>query len=396
MDSFKDIWSKRRSGARDSQRHKERIRKAIKENLRELIAEESIISSKGGKKIKVPIKYLDMWRFKFGKNKNAKGIGFGEGDPGDIIYVEPPQGKGAGEAGDKPGEEVYDEEVEYEEIIEMMLEDLNLPWLEEKEETNEIETEKTVFQDIAEKGLPSNIDKRRTVMENMKRNASKGKMRIGGFLPEDLRYKVWENVIERHSNAAVILVMDRSGSMSSEKKYIVKSFFWWMVRFIEKKYDNVELVFIAHDTEAHEVEEESFFNISQSGGTFISSGFKLANKIIDDRFPTNIWNNYIFAWSDGDNWPEDNDRCVSAMEEALTKCQAVGYGEVSYNQYFYDWASANGKDSHNRWSYFGEILKNGDISQNKRFIMAKVVKREDVYLCLRQFLSDLDEGRNND
>jgi hypothetical protein len=393
MDSFKDIWSKRRSGARDSQRHKERIRKAIKENLRELIAEESIISSKGGKKIKVPIKYLDMWRFKFGKNKNAKGVGFGEGDPGDVVGIEPPEGKGTGEAGDQPGEEVYEEEVEYEEIIEMMLEDLNLPWLEEKEELNEIETEETVFQDIAEKGLPSNIDKRRTVLENMKRNASKGKMRIGGFSPEDLRYKVWENIIERHSNAAVVLVMDRSGSMSHEKKYIVKSFFWWMVRFIEKKHDNVELVFIAHDTEAREVEEENFFNISQSGGTFVSSGFKLANKIIEERFPTNIWNNYIFAWSDGDNWPEDNDRCVEAIRESLTKCQAVGYGEVRYNEWFYNWAGASSKDA-NDWSHFGDILRNNDdLSQNKHFIMAKVEKREDVYSCLRKFLSDLDEGK---
>ena len=224
MDSFKDIWSKRRHGARDSKRHKERIRKAIKENLRELIAEETIISSKGGKKIKVPIKYLDMWRFKFGKNKNAKGVGFGEGDPGDIVYIEPPEGQGEGKAGNEAGEEIYEEEVDYEEVIDMMLEDLNLPWLKEKEDVNEIETEETVFQDIAERGLPANIDKRRTIMENMKKNASKGKMRIGGFSPEDLRYKVWENVIERHSNAAVILVMDRSGSMSSEKKYIVKSF----------------------------------------------------------------------------------------------------------------------------------------------------------------------------
>lgn len=388
--NFKDIWSKRRSGARDSQRHKERIRKAIKENLRELIAEESIISSKGGKKIKVPIKYLDMWRFKFGKNKNGRGVGFGEGDPGDVVYVEPGEG-GDGKAGDQPGEDIYDEEVDYEEIIDMMLEDLNLPWLEEKENVNEIETEETVFQDIAEKGLPANIDKRRTVIENMKKNASKGKIKIGGFAPEDLRYRVWENVIEKHSNAAIILIMDRSGSMSSEKKYIVKSFFWWMVRFIEKKYDNVELVFIAHDTEAKEVEEESFFNISQSGGTLVSSGFKLADRIIDARYPTNIWNNYVFAWSDGDNWPEDNDRCLVAIKDIVKKCQAVGYGEVRYSKYFYDWSKS--KDTNN-WSQFGDILKNDDdLSQNKRFMMAKVEKREDIYQCLRKFLSDLDEGK---
>lgn len=383
----------RKPGARDSERHKERIRKAIKENLRELIAEESIISSKGGKKIKVPIKYLDMWRFKFGKNKKAKGVGFGEGDPGDIIYKDPAEGQ-EGEAGDQPGEEVYEEEVDYDEVIDMMLEDLNLPWLEEKENVNEIETEETRFQDIAEKGLPANVDKRRTIMENMKKNAKKGKMKIGGFTPDDLRYKVWENIIEKHSNAAVILVMDRSGSMDREKKYIVKSFFWWMVRFIERKYDNVELVFIAHDTEAKEVEEENFFSISQSGGTYVSSGFKLANKIIEARYPTNVWNNYIFAWSDGDNWPEDNNRCVEAIKESLDKCQAVGYGEVRYSRYFYNWGSSSSKPSD--WSHLAQIFAGDDeLSKNKRFVVAKVEKREDIYQCLKKFLCDLEEGKND-
>ena len=91
-DSFKDIWSLRNRGARDSDRHKQRVRKAIKDNLHELIAEENIISSKDGKKIKVPMRFLDMYRFKFGKNKNEQGVGQGSGDPGDVIAREDPNG----------------------------------------------------------------------------------------------------------------------------------------------------------------------------------------------------------------------------------------------------------------------------------------------------------------
>jgi len=387
-DSFKDIWSLRKPGALDSERHKQRIREAIKKNLHELIAEENIISSSGGKKVKVPIRFLDMWRFKFGKNNKQKGIGHGEGDPGDIIAKENPQGKGD-KAGKDPGEDVYEEDVEIEEIIEMMLEDLDLPWMEKKDESIEIETEEVVFQDIAERGLPANIDKRRTVMRNMKKNALKGKLRIGGFEPSDLQYKVWEQVVERHSNASVLLLMDRSGSMTSEKKYIVKSFFWWMVRFLERRYKTVELVFIAHDTEAKEVEEENFFSISQSGGTMVSSAFVLAKKIIDDRFPTNIWNNYVFAFSDGDNWPEDNKRCVQSVKDIVPLCRAVGYGEVQVDSF---WGSANSGSS---WSNLAGIFsKDSELIKNEHFIVATIDKRADIYKTLKEFLPNVDEDKN--
>ena len=124
-ETFKDIWSLRKPGALDSERHKERIRKAIKDNLHDLIAEENIISSKNGKKVKVPIRFLDMWRFRFGQNNKQKGVGQGDGDPGDVIAKEgEPK---SGQAGEESGEEVYEEEVEVEEIIKMMLEDLDLP-----------------------------------------------------------------------------------------------------------------------------------------------------------------------------------------------------------------------------------------------------------------------------
>jgi sporulation protein YhbH len=385
--TFKDLWSMRKPGARDSARHKQRIRKAIKDRLHELISEENIISSKGGKKIKIPMRFLDMWRFKYGKNNKQKGVGHGEGKPGDIIAKEGPEGQDGLGGGSTPGEEIYEEEVDVEEVIEMMLEDLNLPWLEEKENVVEIETEETVFQDIAERGLPANIDKRRTVLENMKRNALKGKMKIGSFDLSDLRYRVWENIIEKHSNAAVFLLMDRSGSMTQERKYIVKSFFWWMVRFIEKKHKNVQLVFIAHDTDAKEVEEEDFFTISQAGGTMVSSAFILADQIIDDRFSPATWNNYIFSFSDGDNWIEDNKRCVESIKQVLPKCQAVGYGEVKYSDYFYNWRG-NSSDPSNLLAVFE---RDNELSTNERFISANIEKREDIYKCLKKFLHGVDE-----
>lgn len=388
MDSFKDIWDLRQPGRRDSSRHKERVRRAMKENLRDLIAEESIISSHKGKKVKVPMKYLDQWRFKYGTNKGRKGVGHGEGDPGDIVAREGKgQGQGPGKPGSSPGEDIFEEEVDLDEVIEMMLDDLGLPLLEEKENQVEIETEETRFQDISEKGLPANIDKRRTILQNLKRNAILGKPRIGGFTNDDLRYRVWEQVVEKHSNASVILIMDRSGSMTSEKKYIVKSFFFWMVNFLRRKYDNVELVFVAHDTRAREVPEEGFFTMSDSGGTMISSGLSLARDIIETRFPTHIWNNYVFSFSDGENWGDDNKKCVNLIGELLGMCQAVGYGEVQYSEEFYNWGGWGGS-----WSTLhNELSKHEALSKNPRFTTAAIVKREDIYSCLRKFLSE--EGK---
>jgi len=265
----------------------------------------------------------------------------------------------------------------------MMLEDLGLPWLEDKENQVEIETEEMVFHDISEKGLPPNVDLKRTLLENLKRNSIAGKPSFGKIVPDDLRYRVWENVVEKHSNAAVVLIMDRSGSMTDDKKYIVKSFFFWMVSFLRLKYNNVKVVFIAHDTEAREVEEENFFAIADGGGTRISSGLELAKTIIDARFPTNIWNNYVFSFSDGENWDTDNERCITLFKELLGICQAVGYGEVEYSDQFYSW----GVGFHSYWSTLHDALeKEVKLLEEPKFLMASIVKREDVYDCLRQFL----------
>lgn len=383
MDSFKDIWSLRKPGALDSTRHKERIKRAIKENIQDLIAQENIITSHGNKKIKVPMKYLDLWRFKHGKNDNQHRTGHGPGKPGDVIAREGgSEGPGGNQAGNEEGEEIYNEEVELDEIIEMMLEDLNLPWLEEKEKSVDIETEQIVFHDISEKGIPANIDKRRTVLENMKRNAKKGKLRIKGISQDDVRYKLWEKVVEKHSNAAVFLLMDRSYSMTDGKKYIVKSFFFWMVNFLRRKYSNVDLVFIAHDVKARETEEEDFFKISQGGGTLCSSALQLAKNIIEDRYPPNIWNNFVFSFSDGDNWRDDNKKCRQLVKDLLKITQSVGYGEVFYNDYFYKDVAPDKRAS----TLMSAYLLDPELNNSERFIVARLDHRDDIYKCLKTFL----------
>ena len=380
-DSLLDIWGMRKRGKRDSARHSKRVKKAIKDNLRELISDASIISSDGKRKIKIPIRYLDNYRFKHSDNKNQEGVGQGNKDnkPGDPIAHDGTgqKGQGGDQAGDQGGEELYEEDVTIDELVDMMLEDLGLPWLEKKDSAVEIETENIKFTDISDVGPLSNVDKRKTVYENMKRNAKMGKPIIHKIRPEDLRYKVWEMEIEYHSNAAVYFLMDRSGSMDDDKKYIAKSFFFWLAHFCKTKYNNVELIFIAHDTSAKIVPEENFFRITNSGGTMCSSAFQLALEHIEENHPPNLWNNYVFSFSDGDNWPSDNERCIEVVKQLLDICTAVGYGEIDTDSFY-------GYSGLFSWSTLHEeFAKHID---HPRFLTASIQQKSDIYNCLREFL----------
>src|SRR6185437_1220490 len=105
-------WDLRRRGLKDSIRHDKRIKEALKQNLKDLVGEETIITSDGKKMVKIPVKYLDQYRFRYGNNRDGQGVGQGPGDVGDVIAHEPGDGPPGGNiAGDQAGEEVYEAEV---------------------------------------------------------------------------------------------------------------------------------------------------------------------------------------------------------------------------------------------------------------------------------------------
>jgi len=383
MTNFIDFWSMRKRAKRDGIRHSLRIKKAIKENLKDLISDSNIISSDGNKKIKIPLKFLDNYRFKHREDKNQEDVGQSDKDhnPGDAIAHDGSGRRGLGsEPADSEGEEIYEEEISITEIIQMMLEDLDLPWLEQKDSAIEVETEDIRFSDISEVGPLSNVDKKKTILENIKRNAKTGEPVIKNIKPEDLRYKVWELTKEYHSNAAVYFLMDRSGSMDEDKKYIAKSFFFWLAHFCKTKYKNVEIIFIAHDTVAKIVPEKNFFTISNSGGTLCSSAFKLALEHINNNHDPKIFNNYVFSFSDGDNWKQDNEECIKVVERLLEVCTAVGYGEINPDIF----SSSGDKQPKLLWSSLHQDFTKSII--HNRFMTAAISKKEDIYSCLKQFL----------
>ena len=107
--------------------------------------------------------------------------------------------------------------------------------------------------------------------------------------------------------------MDVSGSMTDDQKEIVRIEAFWIDTWLKSQYDGVTTRYIIHDAVAREVDEHTFYHTRESGGTRISSAYNLANKIIDDQHPPMDWNIYIFHFSDGDNWGEDNRQCISLL-----------------------------------------------------------------------------------
>jgi len=371
-------WSLQRKGIIDQERHKERIKDAIKKNLGSIVSNEAIILSNGRKTVKVPMRALDEYKFRFDYRKR-KHVGQGDGKTkiGDVIARENQQGQGqgAGEAGNNPGQDYYEAEVDIDEIAALIFEDLQLPYLEEKSK-QAILSKTTKFTEIRRVGALSNLDKRRTLMENIRRQArDQGEAKLGKIKKEDLRFKSWEEEIKYESNAVVMAMMDISGSMGEFKKYIARSFFFWMVRFLRTKYDNVKIIFISHHTEAKEVSEEQFFTQGESGGTVVSSAYKLALDIIHERYNPRDWNVYPFHFSDGDNYYSDNEDAVKLADVLIETCNLFGYGEIGE-----EGMASYRRSSGALLSIFNDRLKNQD-----RFIGVRIDDKEDVYPALKQF-----------
>src|SRR5882724_11813814 len=323
--------------AGDRLRHRQKVRESIRENIADIIAEESIIGKDKDRVIKVPLRGIKEYRFVYGDNEGGVAQGNGESQQGQVVG-QAKQGQKGNEdrAGDRPGQDFYETDVTLEELIDIMFEDLELPDMERKalRQVNALRlTKRKGYRSV---GIRVRLDKRRTVLAKLKRElASRRHREEEGtererfpFHDDDLKYRHVVPEEKRESNAVVVCVMDTSGSMDTMKKYLARSFFFLLYQFIATKYRNVEIVFIGHHTEASEVTEEEFFHKGESGGTFISSGYQKALEIIAERYHPSLWNIYAFHCSDGDNFDSDNSTALKAASELANVCNLFGYGEI--------------------------------------------------------------------
>lgn len=379
----REDWSLHRKGAIDQARHMEKVKEAIKRNLADIVSEQSIITSDGKRIVKIPIRVLEEYRFRFDPEAGRQvGQGAGGTQVGDVVgRIGGRAGNGTGpQAGDQPGIDYYEAELTIDELAELVFEDLELPHLEEKR-LRELQSESVRFTDIRKHGPFANLDKRRTLRENLRRNAWRGRPRIGDFANEDLRFKTWERDIKREANAVVIAMMDVSGSMGTFEKYVSRAFYYWMVRFLRTKYDRVEIRFIAHHAEAKEVTEEEFFTRGESGGTRASTAYELALQLIQEYYPPDSWNIYPFHFSDGDNWPSDNDRCRELAAELLRCVNQFGYGEIRQGRY----------------TYHSTLMHTLQRIGSPKLVTVTISEKSDVYKALRRFFGrELAQGVSDD
>jgi uncharacterized sporulation protein YeaH/YhbH (DUF444 family) len=175
------------------------------------------------------------------------------------------------------------------------------------------------------------------------------------------------------ANALIIYMMDVSGSMGDEQKEIVRLTSFWLDTWLTSQYRDLEKRYIIHDATAKEVNQDTFYRTKESGGTLISSAYKLANAIIEERYPADLWNIYLFHFSDGDNWSgNDTTECLQLLESKLLPISNLFcYGQVE-SRY------GSGQFLRDLKKHFGE--------ENEKVSLAQIKDRDSIIEALKRFL----------
>lgn len=371
--------------ARDRSRHIKKVKDSIRSNIDKIIAEESIVGRSGDQIVKVPIRSIKEYRFIYGENNPKVSQGNGQQKPGDVVGSDGDKKPGQGDgAGNEAGIDAIETEVTLEELINLMFEDLELPELERKALKEIVSDDARRRKGKRKAGIRPRLDKRATAKNRIRRlRAAKKngtlKMEVGPdgeerfpFHKDDMRYFHITATPKEASNAVIFCIMDTSGSMGTTKKYLARSFYFLLYQFIRQRYQNTEVVFIAHHTEAKEVTEQEFFHRVESGGTYISSGYKKALELIESRYHPSLWNIYAFHCSDGDNFYSDNERAVEEAKKLCDVCNLFGYGEIKPSGSAY---------------YSGTMIEVFEQVTAENFEIIEITSKEDLWPGFKKFLT---------
>ncbi|WP_114766931.1 YeaH/YhbH family protein [Vibrio rhodolitus] len=354
-------------------RHKEKI----KESVADAVNRRSITNTETGEDVSIPHKDISEPIFHQGQGGVKERVHPGNDQFIQGDKIERPKGGGGGggtgEGDASPDGEGQDEfvfQISKDEYLDILFEDLALPNL-DKTQINKITEWKTHRAGYQTAGNPANIAIVKSLQQSLARRTAMtaGKRRMMHELEEelnriqnqepaqlieerrlkeeiaslrkkidsvpfidtfDLRFKNYERRPIPSSQAVMFCLMDVSGSMDQATKDIAKRFYVLLYLFLTRTYENVEVVFIRHHTQAKEVDEHEFFYSQETGGTIVSSALKLMNEIVSDRYPVGQWNIYAAQASDGDNWADDSPRCRDLLQEGLLpKCQYYSYIEIT-------------------------------------------------------------------
>lgn len=194
--------------------------------------------------------------------------------------------------------------------------------------------------------------------------------------PLDLRYNRFERKPRPVTQAVMFCLMDVSASMTESLKDLAKRFFMLLHVFLTRHYNDVEVVFIRHTTEAQEVDEKTFFESTETGGTVISTALEEMLRIIEERYPVDDWNIYASQASDGHNFVDDIDHCLELLDERVMPiCQYFAYIEVTTER------QRRGADSV-VWRGYGPLQE-----RHPHFAMRQVTQPEEIYPVFRELFA---------
>ncbi|EOJ2789710.1 YeaH/YhbH family protein [Vibrio cholerae] len=359
------------------QRFLRRYKEQIKESVADAVNRRSITNTESGEDVSIPTRDIKEPMFHQGKGGVRERV-----HPGNDQFIRgdkidrPKGGQGSGGSGegeasaDGEGSDNFVFQISKDEYLDILFEDLALPNL-KKNQVNKITEWKTHRAGFQTSGVPSNISVVRSLQQSLARRTAMtaGKRRLMSELEEeleriqrseppqimeemrikqeieelrnkidsvpfidtfDLRFKNYEKRPIPSSQAVMFCLMDVSGSMDQATKDIAKRFYVLLYLFLTRTYENVEVVFIRHHTQAKEVNEHDFFYSQETGGTIVSSALKLMHEIIEARYPLGEWNIYGAQASDGDNWADDSPRCKELLSDKLLPyCQYYAYIEIT-------------------------------------------------------------------
>jgi uncharacterized sporulation protein YeaH/YhbH (DUF444 family) len=358
---------------RDHGRFRHIVRGRIRENLRKYITKGELIGRKGKDRVSIPIPRIDIPRFRYGDQQQG-GVGQGDGEEGEPLDTGEEQ-PGGGKAGQGEGDHVLEVDVTIEELAEILGEELELPDIQPKGQSK-VEEAHDKYSGIRRAGPESLRHFRRTYREALKRMIMSGAFDPSKPVvvptPDDKRYRSWKTTYQPRANAVIIYMMDVSGSMGDEQKEIVRIASFWIDTWLSKHYRGLESRFIIHDSVAREVDRDTFFRTRESGGTMISSAFKLCKQIIETEYSPFEWNIYPFHFSDGDNWSmDDTMSCIELLKEDLLPWS----NQVSYGQVESPYGS-------------GQFIKDlrEHFSEQDNMVVSEIPNRDAIVQCIKDFL----------
>ena len=362
----------------DHKQYRDLVRDNVRSRVKDHIKSGKKIKRRGKDMVVVDVSVIELPQFRYGDG-DGSGIGNGEADEGDIVGQGPPeQGDGSGEAGEGEGEHTIGVGISVDDYMDILGEELELPKLEPKD-NSDIVVEKIKYNQIAKVGNPSLLHKKRTLKNVIKRSISSGEFDPDDTsnlypVPDDKEYKSWSVKNDPDVNAAIFFMSDISASMTDDKRELIKELCWYLDNWIRKFYTETDINYIVHDWSAEEVDQEKFYSYTSGGGTQISSAFELVKDIIENRYPLDEWNIYIFYLSDGENWGTDNTKTADYIKVLQRWCNVIGITEVKGND---------------QWAQFTKYIENrlteGELDL-ATVTTGRVNKHEDVLRQLRKML----------